>query len=322
MTKKKTSRKAPSSKQKASPPELLDRRGMEKSIADIHKLLQSREFSSIDEMNAFLKDMIGSGPLYDIPTSQTTLEQAQNLMYQAWDAHGAQRVRLARKALEISPDCADAYVLLAEETAKTPQEARDLYGQGVQAGERAIGSDNFKEYTGHFWGILETRPYMRARAGLAQVLWFLGDRQQAIEHVSEMLRLNPGDNQGLRYVLVNWLLQTNNTVALKALLKQYPDDGMATWLYSRALLAFREEGSSKNATKLLQKALNHNPFVPRYLLGDKKLPKQLPAFIGFGDENEAVEYAVGALLIWHQDRAALDWLRNASTQLDPPTPRH
>jgi tetratricopeptide (TPR) repeat protein len=322
MTKKKTSRKAPSTKQKATPPELLDRRGLEKPIADIHKLLQSREFSSIDEMNAFLKDVVNSGQLNAMPASQTALEQAQDLMYQAWEARGAQRVRLARKALEISPDCADAYVLLAEETAKTPQEARDLFLQGVQAGERAIGKDNFQEYVGHFWGILETRPYMRARAGLAEVLWFMGDKQQAVNHLTDLLRLNPGDNQGLRYILVNWLLETNNTAALKALLKQYPDDGMATWLYSRALLAFRQEGPNKNATKLLQKAVDHNPFVPQYLLGDKKLPKQLPAFIGFGDENEAIEYAVGALLIWHQDSAALAWLRDASSQHHPPTRTH
>src|SRR5260370_17750815 len=149
MTKKKTRRKPQCSKQKATPPELLDRSGMEKSIADIHKLLQSREFSSMDEMNAFLKDVVGSGQLNSIPARQSALEQAQDLMYQAWDARGAQRLRLARKALEISPDCADAYVLLAEETAKTPQEARDLYCQGVQARERAIRPANFHEYTDH-----------------------------------------------------------------------------------------------------------------------------------------------------------------------------
>lgn len=319
MTKKKTSRKAPSPKQQPSPPELHDRRGMEKSIADIHKLLQSREFGSIDEMNAFLREALVSGRLQDVPASQTTLEQAQDLMYRAWDAHGAQRVRLARKALETSPDCADAYVLLAEETAQTPQEARALYWQGVQAGERAIGPDDFKEFTGHFWGILETRPYMRARAGFAQVLWFLGEKQQAIDHATDMLRLNPGDNQGIRYLLVNWLLELNNTAALKTLLNQYPDDGMATWLYTCALLAFREHGPARQADKLLRKALDHNPFVPQYLLGYKKLPKHLPAYIGFGDENEAVEYAVSALLIWHQDTAALDWLQKSVAKRDMPT---
>jgi tetratricopeptide (TPR) repeat protein len=319
MPKKKSSRKAHSPKEKPIQPASLDRRGMEKSIADIHKLLQSREFSSIDEMNAFLREALVSGQVQHIPASQTALEQAQDVMYQAWDAHGAQRVRLARQALEISPDCADAYVLLAEETAQSPQEAKDLYQQGIQAGERAIGPQNFQEFIGHFWGILETRPYLRARAGLAQVLWFLGEKQQAIEHASDMLRLNPGDNQGMRYVLVNWLLETNHTSALKALLKQYPDDEMATWLYTRALAAFREEGAGKNADKLLEKAVNHYPFVPQYLLGYKKIPRHLPAYIGFGDENEAVEYTLGALMIGHQDRAALDWLRKFVAKHDERT---
>jgi len=40
--------------------------------------------------------------------------------------------------LSISPDCADAYNLLAEEEAKTLEEAKDLYQKGMEAGRRAI----------------------------------------------------------------------------------------------------------------------------------------------------------------------------------------
>src|SRR3546814_15155439 len=87
-------------------------------------------------------------------------------MYDAWEASGAERVALARAALDISPLCADAYVLLAEEEAGSQQDALALYRQGVEAGERALG-DEFEELSGHFWGFLQTRPYMRARAGLA-----------------------------------------------------------------------------------------------------------------------------------------------------------
>ena len=47
------------------------------------------------------------------------------------------RVDLARKGLSISHDCADAYVLPAEETARSLVEARILYEEGVKAGERA-----------------------------------------------------------------------------------------------------------------------------------------------------------------------------------------
>src|SRR6185369_16919953 len=103
------------------------------------------------------------------------------------------RIALARKALGISPLCADAYVLLAEEAARSVEEARDYYTKGVEAGELALGPHGFEEYAGHFWGFLETRPYMRARAGLASALLKLGDIDSAIGHFSDMLKLNPND---------------------------------------------------------------------------------------------------------------------------------
>ena len=74
----------------------------------------------------------------------------------------------------------DAHVLLAEEVAKTLVEARRHYEAGVAAGERALGAQAFERDAGHFWGLLETRPYMRARAGLAECLWAAGERAAAI----------------------------------------------------------------------------------------------------------------------------------------------
>src|SRR6266511_2941019 len=138
--------------------------------------------------------------------SDEDLFRAQDLMYEAFEAQGARRVALAREALAISPDCADAYLLLAEETSSSAEEARELLEQGVAAGERALGPEPFEEDVGHFWGILETRPYMRARAALAETLWALDLREEAVEHQRELLRLNPNDNQGLRYRQAEWLL--------------------------------------------------------------------------------------------------------------------
>lgn len=81
-------------------------------------------------------------------------------------------------------------MLLAEDSRGINQ-ARRLYKQGVQVGEGGLGSETFEEDKGRFWGIVETKPYMRARQGLAEVLWVLGEREGAIEHLSDMLRLNP-----------------------------------------------------------------------------------------------------------------------------------
>lgn len=58
------------------------------------------------------------------------LAQAQQIIYQAWETVGRKRrLSLARKAIAVSPDCADA--LLAEETAVLG-EALELYAQNAQ----------------------------------------------------------------------------------------------------------------------------------------------------------------------------------------------
>ncbi len=284
-----------------------DRRAMEKIMADLQRALEGHEFKSIEEANAFLQEMMASGGPPPVP-GLTPLEQAQDVMYEAWSASGKRRVQLALRALEISKDCADAYVLLAEEAAADLVQAKKLYEKGVMAGERALGPQAFEQDAGHFWGILETRPYMRARFGLAHCLWLLGEREQAIEHYQDMLRLNPNDNQGVRYVLINCLLEQGRDLQVEELLKRYKNDAAATWGYSRALWLFRQEGASRKANGSLRKAIEQNRFVSAYLLGRKKLPSRLPPYIGFGDENEAVEYVAGAMRAWRNTAGALEWL--------------
>src|SRR5947209_17096120 len=134
----------------------------------------------------------------------TPLDQAHEILLRAYQERDDQRrVRLAHDALALCPDCADAYVLLAEH-ATSRKEALRLYEQGVAAGERAPGPQAFQEGVGHFWAVLATRPYMRARLGLAHALWTAGRREAAVRHLQDMLRLNPGDNQGIRYTLAGF----------------------------------------------------------------------------------------------------------------------
>lgn len=248
---------------------------------------------------------------------ETPLDRAQELMYRAFDASGAEQIRLARQALEISPDCADAYVLLAEH-AKTADEARNLYEQGMAAGQRALGPEGFAENEGHFWGVLETRPYMRARQGLTQCLWEAGRREEAAEHYRDMLRLNPGDNQGVRYSLATLLLDLDRDEELRHLLAEYEDDALAEWAYTKALVAFREEGDTARATGLLKKATKANKHVPVYLLGHKQLPNDLPPYISVGGEDEAMSYARGNRRAWLNTPGAISWLRKT---LDATLPR-
>jgi hypothetical protein len=104
--------------------------------------------------------------------SDDAIAEAQQVMYSAWNQPSSRaRISLARKALAVSPLCPDAYVLLAGEDAKSADQALEYYRKGVEVGEQALGAKGCREYAGHFWGFLETRPYMRARAGLAAILF-------------------------------------------------------------------------------------------------------------------------------------------------------
>src|SRR5258708_32998041 len=161
----------------AAPVAPFDQRTIEKQMAAVARLLEEQEFESVEEAEAFLQATLASGEL-PTPAPATPLQQAQDVVYQALEATGKRRVDLARKALTISAACADAYVLLAESTTDI-QEARRLYEQGVQAGERALGAEVFDEAAGEVWGLLETRPYMRGPHGLAEVGWPRGGRKPA-----------------------------------------------------------------------------------------------------------------------------------------------
>ncbi len=252
---------------------------------------------------------------------------AQQLCYDAWEVQGSwARVAFAKLALQLDGDCADAYFILAEETARTPVEKQALYEQAMQAGERALGPEPFKQEVGSFWGILETRPYMRARFALAECLWEQGDHRAAIGHFQALLRLNPRDNQGVRYPLASCLLEAGDDAGFAALVKRWHrilaadaprdarnDPGIddyesAMWLYPRSLAAFRTHGAGPEADRALARAVKRNRYVPAYLLGGRKPPKTLPAMYSPGSNEEAICYIDMGMRSWQRTPGALDWL--------------
>jgi len=244
-----------------------------------------------------------------VDASRKKREQAQQLMERAFDAADPRRqVALARQALETSPDCVDAYLLLGD-AASNADEALPLFEQAVEAAERVLGPDTFRECAGHFWAFPDTRPYMQARLDLAQCLLELGRSEEAIVHYREMLDLNPNDNQGCRYRLASVLLLCNRIDELQSLLQKYPDDYTAEWYYTRALLAFQGEGDSEAARTLLREAHQVNRFVPTYLVGAKRLPAELPEYISPGQESEAISFVAEFLPHWRSTPGAIPWVR-------------
>lgn len=70
----------------------------------------------------------------------------------------------------------------------------------------------FEEHAGHFWGLIDTRDYMRARYEFVDVMLSHFSRhrvavQTALDHLMDMLRLNRSDNMGLRDIVPALMLR-------------------------------------------------------------------------------------------------------------------
>jgi len=245
---------------------------------------------------------------------------AQNLMFRAWEASKRlERIRLAKRALEAWPDCSEAYLLLAEDDAETIEDAYDYYVKGVAAGERALGEQFIEMNSGKLGTYPAARPYLRARQGLAECLISMGREEEGLDHYRDLLRLNTPDNQGVRYATLGLLLQMSRDAEAKELLDQYPEDTVADWTYSRALLAFRKNGDSPESNQALSTALSNNSSVPDYLTGKKPIPENRPETSESGDRNEAVLYVVQHFQNWWRTPSAMEWLKS-QIKLEPSKP--
>ena len=134
----------------------------------------------------------------------------------------------------------------------------------------------------------------------------------AAEHFQEMLRLNPDDNQGVRYSLVNVLITLDRDAEAWELLARYPEDRLALLEYPRALLRFREEGDTLEARWALKQAVRANRFVPGILLHTLLHTRAIAGEDGYfslGQEDEATFYLVLSQGTWDSTEGALDWLR-------------
>ncbi|KAG5635062.1 hypothetical protein H0H81_012558 [Sphagnurus paluster] len=76
--------------------------------------------------------------------------------------------------------------------------------------KKILGDDCFEDSgdcVGHFWGIIETRPYMRVLQALVRVYYEADRPKDSEKTIIEMLRLCPGDNMGQRSWLGSMLIR-------------------------------------------------------------------------------------------------------------------
>ncbi len=237
------------------------------------------------------------------------IRQAQELVYDAWEAEDSDEefVLLAR-AIELDPCNVDAWLgLMAFEPLKGDEEIAFLR-RLVVLGEKGLGKTVFRESKGIFWGLLETRPYMRARAQLAFRLMEDGCLEESVAEHEGMLELNPNDNQGMRYTLMALYLALNNLDGADRLFKQYDErkySATFAWAY---VFGRYLAGDIKGAQRALKTARAQNTYAEDYFAGRKRLPSKMPDMYSMGSPEEAMIAWEILKPAWEKHPEAQAWL--------------
>ncbi len=251
-----------------------DRRAAEKSFDFLSRLMEEREFASVEDLQQVLNENLSGKKFDDLPGDDSPQGQARELCFQAYDSIGWRKRQLARKALALDPACAEAYVLLGEEM-PNPNKALAYYEQGMVAGERMLGRERFEVDAGQFWSQHDTRPYMRARTGVARNQILLGRRAEACGHYWALLDLDRSDHQGLRHEFLLNLMETKQYEEAFRLLDRFPEEEYPSFPYARALLLYRRDGDTPATRLALRAALGASRPVADLLLHPRKREKML-----------------------------------------------
>jgi tetratricopeptide (TPR) repeat protein len=300
---KKSAKKSPAKKKVAPDGEI------ETMVRQLEKLMESSGTIEPGDMNALLTSLQSPSVTDKLSDAEAQLkDEAQELAFEAMEATtDAQARKLAKSALRKDPDCVDALVVMTDLEAHTAKARIAGLQSAVAAGERSMGAKFIAENKGHFWLLIETRPYMRALEQLAGELRGAGLNVDAIHCYEKMLALNPNDNQGVRDPLLGLYLATGKLEGARKLLDDYGNDSMANFAWGRVLERFLF-GDLPGAAAALKKARKTNSFVELYLSGQKEVPKQMPEMYSMGSDEEAVILLDNLSFAWSVHKKAVFWL--------------
>ena len=231
--------------------------------------------------------------------------------------------KIADEALGQFACCFQAIGLQADIAWKRPPanfpKAIRLVDEAIRVAE--IVQPAWTESTELHWGWMDNRPYMRLLHQKALIHAAAGDYASALVVAKHLLRTNPDDNQGIRTLAVNWMVQTHDWAGLDKLLSKYVEGTvMSSLTYALALRGFvlAREGriSNKERDQNLRKAMLSNPMVPQCLLDGVPTP-ETPQYMSLGGTEEAELYAMHNASMWSSVNGALDWLDSSRGSAKP-----
>ena len=208
-------------------------------------------------------------------TQQPADEVFDEGMEHWWDGDRRSALKLFRAALKLDPQHADAHnhIGIASLEARKLKDAERHFRAAIEGGQRQLEHEGAQVP----WSIIENRPYLRGLANLALVHAEQKKWSEALAIHRHMLKLNPGDNQGVRFLIGPEFLRLGDNEGAIAAFESglHEEVGCA---FGLALARLRIHGSAANIGEALLTGFAANRYVAPMLLGEKW--ERLDAFHG------------------------------------------
>ncbi|MBQ7433250.1 MAG: hypothetical protein IJV50_07330 [Lachnospiraceae bacterium] len=270
-------------------------RATERACKELEKYLAEHGFENMAEEDMegmvaeFIEHYNKNLPVYgpnvtDPQTADDFLELAEGA--------GSKKKALeyAQKALEIDSDCLDAERMVAELTAKNTMELLQKLEEVIAHGNQLMEQGGyFAEDEGVFWGVIETRPYMRVRYQYIQILKECGMIRKAVSECEDLLRLCENDNMGVRYMLMHLYVMLEMEEPMLQLHEKYGSYEETQMLFPLSILYFKL-GDFEKSAEYLKRLYQVNPdikqLVKMVLEGDA--PDEIDGLESFGYQPDSM----------------------------------
>lgn len=257
----------------------------------INDFLANTDAKDVKDLNERLQEFIQKYNAGEIEYENTILDDAYELLKKAENAKSkTQAIKYAKEAYDMCPDCFDA-ILFQVNLEDNPIKSLKLLNEGLEIEEERLKKEGYftKESIGHFYGIFETRPYIRGLYNKVELLIIHGKMKKAIEICKEILRLNTNDNLGARYLLMALYAYFEEENEILKLYKKYPEEHLEM-LFPLFVLYYKLENDTK-AKEYLNRINKANPHFLKFFKRNLKPNKDLQegAYIK-GDASEIYMY--------------------------------
>lgn len=257
----------------------------------LQEFLKNNNVENIDEANEKLQEFIKMYNNGEIEYENTPLDDAYEILEEAQNAKNEKEaIKLAKKAYEKSPECFDA-ILFQCDLEENGIKRMKLLDDGLETEKNRLTKEKYfdKENIGHFYGIFETRPYIRGLVIKAEYLLEEGKLSQAESVCREVLRLNENDNMGARYLLMAIYATLEEENDMLKLYKKYPEEDLEMIFPLFAL--YYKIGNDKKAKEYLNRVDKCNSNFVKYFNGTIKESKKVsPGYYSRGDSSEIFMY--------------------------------